>query len=67
MNAAVLAVEKSECLPAEARRVTLLDLVAALGDFGASDKEVVWAVVHLVDSGRVRLIGQFREAHLQIN
>ncbi len=67
MNATVLAVEESERHPAQARQVTLLDLVAALADSGAREVEVVWAITHLVNSGRVRLIGQFREAHIQNN
>ncbi len=67
MNTAALAVEESERHPAQARRVTLLDLVAALADSGASEVEVVWAITHLVNSGRVRLVGQFREAHIQIH
>ncbi len=67
MNTAVLAVEESERHPAQARRVTLLDLVAALADSGASEAEVVWAITDLVKSGRVRLVGQFREAHIQIH
>ncbi len=67
MNTAALAVEESERHPAQARRVTLLDLVAALADSGASEDEVVWAITHLINSGRVRLIGQFREAHIQID
>ena len=67
MNTTVLAVEESERHPAQARRVTLLDLVAALADSGASEVEVVWAITDLVNSGRVRLVGQFREAHIQIH
>ena len=67
MNTAVMAVEEGERHPAQARRVTLLDLVSALADSGASDKEVIGAIVHLVNSGRVRLIGQFCESHLQIH
>ncbi len=67
MNTAVLAVDESELHPAQARRVTLLELVAALADSGAREVEVVWAITHLVHSGRVRLVGQFREAHIQIN
>ncbi len=67
MNTAVLAVEESERHPAQARRVTLLDLVAALADSGASEAEVVWAITDLVNSGRVRLVGQFRQAHIQIH
>ncbi len=67
MNTAILTVEESEPHPAQARRVTLLDLVAALADSGAGEAEVVWAITHLVNSGRVRLVGQFREAHIQIS
>ncbi len=67
MNTAVLAVEESERHPAQARRVTLLDLVAALADSGASEAEVVWAITDLVNSVRVRLVGQFRQAHIQIH
>ncbi len=67
MKTAELVIEESERHPAQARWVTLLDLVAALADSGASEDEVVWAIVHLVNSGRVRLVGQFREAHIQIN
>ncbi len=67
MNTALLAVEESERHPAQARRATLLELVAALADSGASEVEVVWAITHLVNSGRVRLVGQFREAHIQIH
>ncbi len=67
MNTAALAVEESEEHPAQAQGLTLLDLVSALADSGASDKEVIGAIVHLVNSGRVRLIGQFCEAHLQIH
>ncbi len=67
MKTAVLAVEQSEGRLREARSRTLLDLVTALADSGASETEVVWAIVHLVNSGCVRLVGQFREAHIQIN
>ncbi len=67
MNTAVLAVEESKRHPVQAGRVTLLDLVAALADSGASEVEVVLAITHLVNSGRVRLVGQFCEAHILIN
>ncbi len=67
MKTAALVVEESERHPAQARRVTLLDLVAALADSGAREAEVVCAITHLVNSGRVRLVGQFREAHIQIS
>jgi hypothetical protein len=46
-----------EAQPAEA---TLLDLVRAIGEQTADDREVVAAVLHLLRSGRVRLVGSFR-------
>ncbi len=66
MKTAVLAVEQIEGRFREARTSTLLDLVAAVADSGATEGEVVWAIVHMVNSGRVRLVGEFREAHIQI-
>lgn len=45
-------------------RLTLLDLVAAVAEFATSDAEVVAVVRHLISSGRVRLVGQFRARHL---
>ncbi len=67
MKTAVLTLEQSESRSREARGSTRLDLVAALAESGASEVEVVWAITHLVNSGRVRLVGQFREAHIQIH
>ncbi len=67
MKTAVLAVEPIEGRFREARTSTLLDLVAAVADSGATEMEIVWAIVHMVNSGRVRLVGQFREAHIQIH
>lgn len=39
---------------------TLLELVTTLGELTDDDREVVKAVVELLHSGRVRLIGNFR-------
>ena len=44
--------------------LTLLDLVTELSATGASDREVVVAVMDLLETGRVRLIGQICEEHL---
>lgn len=44
--------------------ITLLDLVRELGEAGATDREVVAAVQDLVETGRVRLIGQICNEHL---
>lgn len=43
---------------AEPRTTTLLDLVTALVDTGAGDREVVASVFRFLQSGRVRLVGQ---------
>jgi hypothetical protein len=39
--------------------LTLLDLVAAVSDASHSEEEVVAAVHHLIESGRVTLVGNF--------
>jgi len=39
--------------------LTLLDLVAAVAYAAETEEEVVAAVHHLIDSGRVRLVGNF--------
>jgi hypothetical protein len=45
---------------------TLLELVAFLSGVTRDDREVVATVVALIDSGRVRLIGNFRGARLSL-
>jgi hypothetical protein len=50
-----------------ALQVTLLDLVNAIYDAGASETEVVATVVYLVNSGVVRLCGNFRGARFDLN
>jgi hypothetical protein len=51
----------SSVAPAEA---TLLDLVRAVADETEDDGEVVATVLHLVRTGRVRLVGSFRGVRL---
>jgi hypothetical protein len=46
------------------RRVTLLNLVAELAS-RRSEREVVAAVMDLVEHRRVKLVGQFREEHIR--
>ncbi len=48
----------------QAITTTLFDLICALAYEGASDAEVISILSDLVSSGRVRLIGQFREPHI---
>jgi hypothetical protein len=42
--------------------MTMLELIVAVQDVAKSDAEVVATVVHLVNSGIVRLSGSFRGA-----
>ena len=46
----------------EPERVTLLELVRAVGEVTDDDREVVATVRHMLQSGRVRLCGNFRNA-----
>src|SRR5215471_15168112 len=46
---------------------TLLDLVSAVSAYARSDAEVVATVVYLVNSGAVRLIGNFRGARFDLD
>jgi hypothetical protein len=46
--------------PGEARKATLLELVTAIGETTEDDQEVVRTVLHLLETGRVRLCGNFR-------
>jgi hypothetical protein len=48
------------CRPGERRAATLLELVTAICEATDDDQEVVSTVLHLLDSGRVRLCGNFR-------
>ena len=40
--------------------MTLLELVNAIADYASSDAEVIATVVQLVNSGAVRLCGNFK-------
>jgi hypothetical protein len=43
-------------------QLTLLDLIEAVAEVTDSEAELVSVVAHLVNSGRVRLIGNFQGA-----
>jgi hypothetical protein len=47
----------ADAAPLEA---TLLDLVRAVSEETEDDREIVATVLHLLRSGRVRLVGSFR-------
>lgn len=44
--------------------VTLRELVAAVSDYAQSEAEVVATVVHMINSGRVRLCGSISDARI---
>jgi hypothetical protein len=47
-------------------QTTLLDLVTAVSDVANTEDEVIATVVHLVNSGAVRLCGNFRGARIDL-
>jgi len=48
-------------------RVTMQDLVNAVAESAQSDAEVIATVVHLVNSGKVRLTGRLRGARFDMS
>jgi hypothetical protein len=42
-------------------RTTLLDVVTAVSEAADTDREVVAVIHHLLQSGRMRLVGEFTE------
>ena len=50
-----------------ARNVTLLELVRAVAKYARSDREVVATVAYMVNSGRVRLCGNFKGARFDLD
>ena len=46
--------------------MTLLDLVAAIAEQAETDDEVVATVQHLINSGRVQLVGHFKGADVKV-
>lgn len=47
-------------------QLTMLDLVKTVSELAETDAEVVATVVHLVNSGRVQLCGNFRGARFDL-
>ncbi|MEW6269066.1 MAG: hypothetical protein AB1689_07170 [Thermodesulfobacteriota bacterium] len=47
--------------------VTLRELVSAVSDFARSEDEVVATVIHMINSGRVRLRGSYSGAHVDVD
>jgi len=42
--------------------LTLLELVQAVSEFSESEQEIIGTVVYMLNSGRVRLTGSFRDS-----
>jgi hypothetical protein len=55
-----------EELDTEPLATTLLELVRALGEVTHDDREVVASVQHLLETGRVRLTGNFENLPAEI-
>jgi hypothetical protein len=51
---------ESQATPAEPVDTTLLDLVHAVSQETEDEREVIATVLHLLRTGRARLIGNFR-------
>ena len=47
--------------------MTLLELVNAVADYAPSDAEVIATIVHMVNSGAVRLCGNFKGARFDLS
>jgi hypothetical protein len=52
---------------APALSVTLLDLVTEVAQYARSDQEVIATVAYMVNSGRVRLCGNFKGARFDLD
>ncbi len=46
--------------------ITMLDLVSAVSEYAHTEDEVIATVVHLVNSGIVRLCGNFKGARFEL-
>ncbi len=46
--------------PGHPETLTLLDLVSAIADEAETDEEVVATIQHLIETGKVTLVGNFR-------
>ena len=50
-----------------APQVTLREVIAAVSEFARTDAEVIATVTHLVNTGRVRLSGEFAGARIDVS
>ncbi len=59
------AVPLSQTAPIEPHPCTLLELVRVLSEITDNEHEVVATAIHMVCSGSVRLIGNFRDSRAE--
>jgi hypothetical protein len=64
---AVLKLAEIQRLPEGQREMTLLELVAAVSEVADSDAEVVAAVSSLINTRKIRLVGNFRGADVKVS
>jgi hypothetical protein len=51
---------------AKVQQTTLYELVETVSEYARNDAEVLATIVHLVNSGQVRLIGRLRNARIAL-
>ena len=51
----------------QTRELTLLELVTAVAEHAANDQEVIATVAHLLNTGRVKLVGNFRGKDVRVS
>ena len=66
MSAAPTRLVVDGLLAEEPLPTTLLDLVRAIGEVTEDDREVVATVCHLLETGRVRLTGNFSGIPIEV-
>ncbi len=64
---AAMKLAEIEKLPEGQREITLLELVAAVSEVAQSDAEVVAAVSNLINTRKIRLVGNFRGADVTVS
>jgi len=57
---------REESLMESPQQTTLLDLVQAVSEYAQSDDEIVATVAALINSGQVRLCGNFAGARIDL-
>jgi len=66
MSAATTQLVVDDGLRSEPLPTTLLELVRAISEITSDDREVVATVQHMLDTGSVRLTGNFRDIPTEV-